>query len=310
MKKSIAIILLGVGGVLPLFAANGVTDTEITIGSSLPLEGGFSAVGQQTKLGVEACFRAVNDAGGVNGRKLKLVAYNDGYEPVPCVQNTLKLIDTDKVFALCSYVGTPTSVKAMKVWQSKQVPVVGFYTGAGALRNPFNPYNIHVRASYAKEADAIVNAFVKEAGASKIAIFYQNDAFGEAVKSVTEAALTKANLKAVALGNFERNTLDVEKGLADIKAAAPDAIVMVGTYAPLAKFVKAAKAAGLNQDVVPHGFLRRTGSVCEGTWRRERQRVRDASHAAVHRRILQARSGVYRGAESFRAGSHADLPGF
>lgn len=271
MKRQLAVVLASVAltlAGLPLFAANGVTDTEITIGSSLPLEGGFSAVGQQTKLGVEACFRVVNDAGGVNGRKLKLVAYNDGYEPVPCVQNTLKLIDEDKVFALCSYVGTPTSVKAMKVWQAKNVPVVGFYTGAGALRNPFNQYNIHVRASYAKEADAIVNAFVKEAGATKIAIFYQNDAFGEAVKSVTEAALTKANLKAVALGNFERNTLEVEKGLADIKAAAPDAIVMVGTYAPLAKFVKSAKAAGLNKTlfhtvsfVGPEAFAKELGDA-------------------------------------------------
>lgn len=185
----------------------------------MPLEGGFAVVGQQTKLGVEACFRAVNDAGGLNGRKLKLLAHNDGYEPVPCVQNTLKLIDEDKVFALCSYVGTPTSVKARKVWQSKSVPVVGFYTGAGARRPPFNACNIHVRASYAREAGAIVDAFVKDAGASKIAIFYQADAFGEAVKSVTEAALAKANLKPVVLGSFERNTLDIEKGLGDIKSA-------------------------------------------------------------------------------------------
>jgi branched-chain amino acid transport system substrate-binding protein len=250
MKKQFSLALLSTAlglASLPAFAANGVSETEIVIGSSLPLEGGFSAVGAQTKLGMEACFRTVNDAGGIHGRKLKLVTLNDGYEPVPCVQNTLKLIDEHKAFALCSYVGTPTSVKAMRVWQAKNVPVVGFYTGAGALRQPFNQYNIHVRASYAKEADAIVTAFVKEAGASKIAIFYQNDAFGEAVKSVTEAALTKANLKAVALGSFERNTLDIEKGLGDLKAAHPDAIVMVGTYAPLAKFVKSAKAAGLTK---------------------------------------------------------------
>lgn len=250
MKKLIALTLFAAAvgvGCLIAHAENGVTDSEILIGSSLPLEGGFAAVGQQTKLGMEACFRAVNDAGGVNGRKLKLVAYNDNYEPVPCIQNTLKLINDDKVFALCSYVGTPTSVKAMKVWQSKNVPVIGFYTGAGALRTPLSPYNIHIRASYAAEAEAIVTAFAKDAGATKIAIFYQNDAFGEAVKSVTEAALDKVGLKPAALGNFERNTLDIEKGLGDLKSAQPDAIVMVGTYAPLAKFVKAAKAAGLTK---------------------------------------------------------------
>lgn len=271
MKNQLAAALVWMGvslTTLPGYAANGVTDTEIIIGASLPLEGGFAAVGQETKLGMEACFRAVNDAGGIHGRKIKLVTLNDGYEPVPCVQNTLKLIDEHKAFALCSYVGTPTSVKAMKVWQAKNVPVVGFYTGAGALRQPFNQYNIHVRASYAKEADAIVTAFVKEAGATKIAIFYQNDAFGEAVKSVTEAALTKANLKAVALGSFERNTLDIEKGLADLKVAQPDAIVMVGTYAPLAKFVKSAKAAGLTKTlfhtvsfVGPEAFAKELGDA-------------------------------------------------
>jgi branched-chain amino acid transport system substrate-binding protein len=271
MKNQLAAALVWMGinlTGLSGFAANGVTDTEIIIGSSLPLEGGFAAVGQQTKLGMEACFRTINDAGGIQGRKLKLVTLNDGYEPVPCVQNTLKLIDEHKAFALCSYVGTPTSVKAMRVWQAKNVPVVGFYTGAGALRQPFNQYNIHVRASYAKEADAIVTAFVKEAGATKIAIFYQNDAFGEAVKSVTEAALTKANLKAIALGSFERNTLDIEKGLNDLKAAQPDAIVMVGTYAPLAKFVKSAKAAGLTKTlfhtvsfVGPEAFAKELGDA-------------------------------------------------
>lgn len=231
----------------PAYAANGVTDSEILIGSSLPLEGGFSAVGIQGRAGIEACFAELNAAGGINGRKLKLIAYNDGYEPVECVKNTLKLIDEDKVFALCNYVGTPTSVKAMKVWQGKNVPVVGFYTGAGALRTPFNPYNIHVRASYAKEASAIVDAFVKQAGAKKIAIFFQNDAFGEAVKSVTDAALQKAGLTPAGYGSFERNTLDIEKGLNDLKGLQPDAIVMVGTYAPLAKFVKAVKAAGLTK---------------------------------------------------------------
>lgn len=226
---------------------DGLSDREILIGSSLPLSGPFSFVGLQSRRGMEACFASVNAAGGVHGRALKLVAYDDGYEPIPCVRNTIKLLDEDKVFALCTYVGTPTAVKAMRLWQDRKTPVVGFFTGAIQLRQPFNPYNIHVRASYHQETAAIIDVFVRRLGFRKIAIFHQNDAFGEAVKSGAEAALQKAGLTAVAYGSFERNTLDIEKGLAAIRPAAPDAIIMVGTYAPLAKFVKTAKAAGLAQ---------------------------------------------------------------
>lgn len=275
--RSLVLLLSAVGvasGISALAAVDpGVTDSEITIGSSLPLEGPFLFVGQETKRGMEAYFASVNAAGGVNGRKIKLVTYNDGYEPVPCVQNTQKLIDEDKVFALTSYVGTPTSVKAQKVWQGKSVPAVGFYTGAKALRDPFNAYNIHVRASYGAEAESIIEAFTGKAGTKKVAIFYQNDAFGEAVKGATEAALTKRSMTPVAYGTYERNTLDIDKGLNDIKGSAPDAIVMVGTYAPLAKFVKAAKAAGLSKAlfhtvsfVGPEAFAKELGADAGNTF--------------------------------------------
>lgn len=233
--------------VLSLAGAEGVTDSEILIGSSLPLTGAVSAVGQQTKAGIEACFNAVNSAGGIHGRKLRLIAYDDSYDPVPCVRNTQKLIDEDHVFALSSYVGTPTSVKAMRVSQSRGVPVVGLYTGAGVLRKPVNPYTFHVRASYAAEVEAIVAAFVEKCGVRKIAIFYQYDAFGYSVKTATEAALEKRSLDFVALGTYERGSQDVDKAVASIASAAPDAVIMVGTYAPLAKFVRACKAAGLKR---------------------------------------------------------------
>jgi ABC-type branched-subunit amino acid transport system substrate-binding protein len=245
-KTLLACTILGMCLASHVNATTGVSDSEILIGSSLPLEGSFSVVGTEAKQGLDAYFSAINTAGGVNGRQIKLIAYNDSYDPVECVKNTMKLIDEDKVFALCNYVGTPTSVKAMKVWQGKQVPVVGFYTGTGTLRKPFSPYNIHVRASYAKEAEAIVDAFVNKAGAKKIAIFYQNDAFGEAVKTATEDALQKLGITPVAYGSYERSTVDIDKGLEAVKAASPDAIIMAGTYAPLSKFVKAAKSAGLN----------------------------------------------------------------
>jgi len=250
-----------------VYAETGVSDKEILLGSSLVLEGAAGFLGTQTNRGAMACINEINEGGGINGRKIRMIVYNDGYEPIPCVQNTQKLINMDKVFMLSCYVGTPTSVKAQPVWTNAKVPLFGFFTGAEALRVPFNRYNFHVRASYYQEADKIVNMFVKSLKLKKIAVFYQYDSFGEAVKKGTEIALKKHGLEPVAYGSFERNTLNIEQGLNNIKASNPEAIVMVGTYAPLAKFVKEAKKAGLNKTIFhtvsfvgPEAFAKELGS--------------------------------------------------
>ncbi len=264
----ICVIGLLCASVSLLFAADpGIKDDEILLGSSLVLEGAVSYLGTQTYHGLMAYVNSINEQGGVNGRKIKVIAYNDGYDPLSCVQNTKKLLDGDKVFALTCYVGTPTSVKAMPVWTNAKVPLVGFFTGAEALRTPFNRYNIHIRASYYQEAAAIVDVFVKELKLKKIAVFYQYDAFGEAVKKGTEIALKKYGLTPVGYGNYERGTLAIEEGLSKIKEAQPEAVVMVGTYAPLAKFVKEAKRAGLTRVVFhtvsfvgPEAFAKELGA--------------------------------------------------
>ena len=272
MMKGIVKVIIGVCLIIGLamsFAAaeDGVTDTEILIGSSLVLEGPANFLGTQTNHGMLTYINSVNEQGGVNGRKIKVIAYNDNYEPLPCVQNTQKLINEDRVFALACYVGTPTSAKAQPVWTNAKVPLTGFFTGAEVLRAPFNRYNIHIRASYYQEAAAIVDAFVKELKLQKIAVFYQYDAFGEAVKKGTEIALEKYGMVPVEYGSFERNTLNIEEGLKKIVDAQPEAVVMVGTYAPLALFVKEAKKAGLTRTlfhtvsfVGPEAFAKELGA--------------------------------------------------
>jgi ABC-type branched-subunit amino acid transport system substrate-binding protein len=230
----------------PAFAEVGVSDSEIKTGSTSVINGSAAFLGIQYLQGFKVAIENANDNGGVNGRKITLIHYDDQYEPSPCRVNTQKLINEDKVFALANYVGTPTSVEAQPIWQEANVPILGFFTGAKGLRDPFNKNNFHVRASYAAETKAAIDYFVKH-GKKKIAIFYQNDKFGEAVKAASEKALTANNITPVAFGTFERNTMAIEAGLATIKVAAPDAIVMVGTYAPLAKFVQESRKAGLNQ---------------------------------------------------------------
>ncbi|HOK39591.1 MAG TPA: ABC transporter substrate-binding protein [bacterium] len=243
----ILIILISLIGIIN--GEVGVSDKEILIGSSLALEGPTKELGIQTKIGMMTYINHINDKGGVNNRKIKVIFYDDGYDPVKCVENTKKLIEVDKVFALSCYVGTPTSVKAQPLWVNAKVPIVGFFTGAEALRSPFKKTNFHIRASYNTEVKAFIDKVVKELNYKKVAIFYQYDAFGEAVKSGTELALTSHNLKPIAYGTYERNTEAIEDGLNKILPSSPEVIVMVGTYKPLAKFVKEAKKKGLTKTI-------------------------------------------------------------
>lgn len=226
----------------PAGADPGVTDTEIVIGSCAALEGPASFLGTQTVLGARAHLNAVNDRGGVHGRKIQLLSRNDGYEPVKAIACVNQLIKQDKVFAMGFFVGTPTGAKVVPMAEAHKVPAIGFFTGAEILRTPVKRNVIHVRASYYDEARAQIDILVGTLGMKRIAVFYQEDAFGVAVLEGVKIALKKYNLEPVALGTFPRNTMDVAKGMEQIKPADPEAVVMVGTYAPLAEFVKRARA--------------------------------------------------------------------
>jgi ABC-type branched-subunit amino acid transport system substrate-binding protein len=147
------------------------------------------------------------------------------------------------VFALLGYVGTPTGVAHLPVVTQAKVPLVGMFTGAEVLRAPLNRYIFHVRASYYDETEKIVEQVVSTGG-KKIAVFYQNDAYGEAGRKGTEIALGKRSLKIYSSGTFERNTLKVQEAAKAINASEPDAIVMVGAYAACAEFIKEMQEAG------------------------------------------------------------------
>jgi ABC-type branched-subunit amino acid transport system substrate-binding protein len=225
---------------------NGITDEEIIIGSSSALTGHASFLGTQYIHGSLAYINEINAKGGVNGRKIKLITYDDQYDPVKTVANTQKLILEDKVFILFDYVGTPTGVKIIDMTEEAKVPVLGLFTGAEELRTPFRPYIFNVRASYYQETEAAVDYFIKKFGFKRIAVFYQDDAFGLAGLRGVEIALNRYELKPIATGTYFRGTEDVENALIAIKNSNPEAIVMIGTYTPLAKFVKLYKEQGFD----------------------------------------------------------------
>lgn len=224
-------------------AAPGVTDTQIVIGQSAPLTGPAAQLGIRLRMGIEAYFKQVNADGGVAGRTLKLVSLDDGYEPPRAVANTKTLIDGGDVFALLGYVGTPTTLAAKPLIDNAGIPLIGPFTGAMGLRTPVDPYIFNIRASYNDETRKIVDQFLF-LGLKKIAVFYQDDAYGMAGLTGVQKALAAHGLKPVATGTVKRNTVDVAAALASILPAKPDLIVEVGTYTEVAAFNQQAIAKG------------------------------------------------------------------
>jgi branched-chain amino acid transport system substrate-binding protein len=240
-----AFIVLALSIAQAAAADNGVTADKIVLGQSVALTGPAAQLGIQMRNGLKAYFDAVNAKGGVHGRKIELITLDDGYEPARTVPNTKQLIEKEKVFALIGYVGTPTSVPAIPVFTEAKVPFIGPFTGAESLRQPFNRYIFHVRASYYDETDKIVEQVVSTGG-KNIAVFYQNDAYGQAGLKGVEIATQKRNMKISTLGTVERNTVKVEDAVAKIAASKPDAVVMVSAYTSCAEFIRQMKKTGSN----------------------------------------------------------------
>jgi len=222
----------------------GVSETEIRLGSSLALSGHASYLGTQTLRGALSYLKYINDEGGVWGRQINLVSYDDSYDPPRCLANTQKLIIEDDVFALFCYVGTPTTVKVLPLVDDARIPLLGMFTGANALREPFNRYVVNIRASYYQETAAAVRHMVKDLGLRRIAVFYQYDAYGFDGLTGTELALKEFGLEPVARGSYVRGTADIEEGLSRIETSGAEAVVLIGTYEPCAKFIHSASENG------------------------------------------------------------------
>ena len=227
----------------PAHAENGVFNDKVVLGQSAAFSGAAAQLGIQMRNGVKAYFDHVNAQGGVHGRKLELVTEDDGYEASRAPAASRKLIEERRVFALLGYVGTPTGTEHVKVTTAAKVPLIGMFTGAEVLRVPFNRYVFHVRASYYDETEKIVEQIVS-IGGKNIAVFYQNDNYGQAGLTGTEIATKKRGMKISALGTVERNTTDVAAAVKAINAAKPDAVVMVSAYKSCAAFIREMKKAG------------------------------------------------------------------
>jgi len=233
------------------------SDEPLRIGMSTALSGPASALGTAVKAGVEAYLALANTVehgGGVAGRRLELVALDDAYEPARTAVNVHRLIEQEQVFAILGNVGTPTAAVTVPIAQAARVPFFGAFTGAGLLRKtPPDRYVINFRASYAQETAEMVRGLVKELGVepSRLAFLTQDDAYGDsgfagAVRALAAMGFDRAHR--LPHGRYPRNTEDVEDALARVldPRVSPRAVIMVGSYSPCAKFIRIARASGLD----------------------------------------------------------------
>src|SRR6185437_9690974 len=236
-------------------AENGVTADKIIFGQAAALDGPAAALGQGMREGILAAFAEANKAGGVKGHRLELVSRDDGYDPNRSIQASKQLIDQDKVFALIGPVGTPTSAAVQPIATDAGVPFIGAFTGAEFLRTPYKHNVVNVRASYFQETETMVEHLTNDLGVSRIAIFYQDDGFGQAGLAGVKRALDRRKMALVAEGAYERNTTAVKRALLTIRQGKPEAVIMIGAYQPCAEFIKVAREIKLDAVFVNISFV-------------------------------------------------------
>ncbi|QIR75755.1 ABC transporter substrate-binding protein [Sulfurospirillum diekertiae] len=216
----------------------------ILLGASLPLSGINSHLGKDIVVGANTYFSHTNARGGIQGKKIEFIQYDDKYEPENTFSNTIKLITKDEVFALFGFVGTPTVKRVLPLIIESNIPFIAPYTGASFLRTKDTDNIVNFRSSYTNELDALVEYLTKQKNITRFAIFYQNDDYGEEGYIALTNALSKRNLSLIAEGTYKRNTLSIRHAIHEIEAAKPEAIILVGAYKPTARFIEKVKEYG------------------------------------------------------------------
>lgn len=233
----------------------GVGERHVRFGQSAAFSGPAQELGKHMRLGIQAAFQEANDRGGVYGRNLELISLDDAYEPETAIINTRRLIEEDEVFALIGAVGTPTSRSATPLAADAGVPYIAPFTGAAFLRDPKWTNVINLRASYHQETEEMVARLIGDLGIQRIAVMYQDDSFGRAGYRGVRAALERRNMEAVTLAVYPRNTLAVKTALLELRRGAPEAVVLIGSYQPVAALVGWSRHIGFNPVFMTLSFV-------------------------------------------------------
>ncbi len=236
-------------------AESGIAPDAVSFAQVAALDGPAAALGTGMRDGILAAFEEANRAGGVHGRTVHLDSFDDGYEPDQSVALVRSIISDDSHLGFIGAVGTPTSQAAQPITTEAGVPFIAPFTGAGFLRDPALSNVINVRASYGAETEAWIAYLVDGLGLQSIAILYQDDGFGRVGLDGVVQALDKRGMTLAAQGAYTRNTVAVKSALLGIRKAAPEAVVMVGAYKPIAEFIRLSKSLQFDPTFVNISFV-------------------------------------------------------
>jgi branched-chain amino acid transport system substrate-binding protein len=216
----------------------GATDTEIKIGNIMPYSGPASAYGVIGKT-EEAYFKMINDQGGINGRKINFITYDDGYSPPKAVEQARKLVESDEVLLVFNPLGTPSNSAIQKYMNTKKVPQLFVATGATKWNDPKEfPWTMGWQPSYQSEGQIYAKYLLKEKPDAKIAVLYQNDDFGkDYLKGIKDGLGAKASM-IIAEESYEVSEPSVESHIVKLKSANPDVVISVTTPKFAAQTIK------------------------------------------------------------------------
>jgi ABC-type branched-subunit amino acid transport system substrate-binding protein len=234
---------------------------DIVVGMSAAFSGPSKGLGIELYRGSMAYLEHINAQGGVHGRRIVLKAYDDGYNPTPAIENTIRLIEKDDAFLLFNYVGTPTVTRCLPLLrQHRDPPVCLFFPFTGAQpqrRPPYSEFVFNLRASYYQETSGLVDHFV-EIGRKRVAVFYQIDAYGRNGWAGVRTALARHGLKMVGEATYRRGTpfQDSMRRQVDLlRKADPDVVISIGAYAACAAFIRDARDAGWHVPIANVSFV-------------------------------------------------------
>jgi branched-chain amino acid transport system substrate-binding protein len=266
----LAIAGLTTGVPLPAPAQQGVTDAEILLGGSNSFSGPLAFTGEQaTKFGVDVYFRAVNDAGGVLGRKVRTVYYDDGYKPQEAVANTRKLVEQDGVFAIIAPQGTPPVVATLEYLEENRVPLLFPFQGSPITRG--RKWVFSGMTLYDRQSRMMVDYLVGARKFGRFAALYQDDEYGKSFLTAFEKDLGRRGLKMVAAESVKRGVADVSAQMAKLQATKPEVLFLVLTPGPGAQALRERQKIGWTEVVMVSSgpltderYLSLAGDAAEG----------------------------------------------
>ncbi len=233
---------------VPLASATGVTPREIRIGMSAAFKGASAGLGTELYRGAHVYYTDLNARGGLHGRAVTVVPLDDDYNPLPCIKNTIDLVEKERVFFLSNYVGTPTLTRALPVIKRYgDVILVGNFTGAQPQREaPYVEHVFNIRASYRQEMMALVERFWQQ-GARRFGVYYQMDPYGRSGTDGVARGLALRGAKIVAEATYQRGAKfeeDMSPAAKALRDAGADVVLCTGAYQGCGAFVKSARDLG------------------------------------------------------------------